>query len=46
LIRTSYKRSGAKVEATIELPGKLSGVLIWKGKEYTLHPGEQKFGLN
>jgi len=45
LIRTSYKRSGDKVDATIELPGKLTGVLVWKGKEYPLHSGEQKFEL-
>jgi hypothetical protein len=45
LIRTSYKRNGDKVEATIQLPGKLGGVLVWKGKEYPLHPGEQKFDL-
>jgi hypothetical protein len=45
LIRTSYKHRGDTVEATIELPGKLTGVLVWKGKEYSLHPGEQKFEL-
>jgi hypothetical protein len=45
LIRTSYRRSGEKVDATIELPGKLAGMLVWKGKEYPLHSGEQKFEL-
>lgn len=45
LIRTSYKRSGDKIEATIELPGKLTGVLVWKEKEYPLHSGEQKLEL-
>jgi hypothetical protein len=45
LIRTSYKRRGDTVDATIELPGKLTGVLVWKDEEYPLHPGEQKFEL-
>jgi alpha-L-rhamnosidase len=45
LIRTSYKRSGGKLDATIELPAKLTGVLVWKDKEYPLHPGEQKIEL-
>jgi alpha-L-rhamnosidase len=45
LIRTSYKRIGDKIEARIELPGKLTGLLVWKEKEYPLHPGEQKFEL-
>ena len=44
-IRDSYKRIGDKIEASIELPGKLTGLLIWKEKEYLLHPGEQKFEL-
>ena len=44
-IRTSYKRNGNTVDATIELPGKVTGVLVWKSKEYPLHPGEQKLEL-
>jgi alpha-L-rhamnosidase len=45
LIRTLYKHNGDKLEATIELPGKLAGVLVWNGKEYALHSGQQKFEL-
>jgi alpha-L-rhamnosidase len=45
LIRTSYKRNGDEVKATIELPGKLTGVLVWKGQEYPLHSGTQTLEL-
>jgi alpha-L-rhamnosidase len=45
LIRTAYKHKGDKFEATIELPGKLAGVLVWNDKEYALHSGQQKFEL-
>ena len=45
LIHTSYKRIGDRVEATIELPAHLTGVLVWKEKEYRLHSGEQKLDL-
>lgn len=45
MIRTTYKHNGDKYEATIELPGKLTGVLVWKDKEYLLHSGQQKFEL-
>jgi hypothetical protein len=45
LIRTAYKLKDDKFEATIELPGKLAGVLVWNQKEYPLHSGLQKFEL-
>jgi alpha-L-rhamnosidase len=41
-IHISIKRNGSIVEATIELPGKTTGVFAWAGKEYSLHPGKQR----
>ena len=45
-IRTSYKRAGEKVEATIELPVGIRGTLVWKGKELPLHEGLQRLVLD
>jgi alpha-L-rhamnosidase len=41
-IRTSFKRNGDGLEASIELPGKTTGVFRWEGREYPLHPGKQQ----
>jgi alpha-L-rhamnosidase len=43
-IRASFRRNGNSIEATIELPGKTTGVLIWEEKEFPLHPGKQRIG--
>ena len=45
-IRTSFRRGGDKVEATIELPVGITGSLIWKGKVQTLHAGVQHIILD
>jgi len=38
-IQVNYQRAGDNLEATITLPGKLSGSFVWKGKTWPLHPG-------
>jgi alpha-L-rhamnosidase len=43
LIRTSFRREGLAVKASIELPPGLSGELVWRGAQYELHSGEQTF---
>jgi alpha-L-rhamnosidase len=40
-IRVQYQRDGAKAKFVISLPPGLPGILVWKGKEYGLHSGEQ-----
>jgi alpha-L-rhamnosidase len=45
-IRVEYTRAGSGgVEATIQLPSDVAGDLIWNGKIYKLHLGEQKLTL-
>lgn len=42
LIRVQYKKMGSQqLEASIDLPGTLTGVLVWNGKEYPLRSGRQ-----
>jgi len=45
MIRARYKRRASSTEAVISLPEAVSGTLIWKGKSYPLHGGEQNFVL-
>jgi hypothetical protein len=45
MIRTIYRTSADGTEATITLPPSRPGTLIWKGKSYPLHAGEQKVKL-
>ena len=45
-IRATYTASERDVQAHIELPPSLSGKLIWKGREYSLHEGAQDLTLN
>jgi hypothetical protein len=40
--RTSFRRNGNSIEATIELPGETTGILVWRGKEFPLHLGKQR----
>jgi hypothetical protein len=44
-IHVAYRRDGAKVDASIDLPRGLSGRLMWKGKEYPLQEGKQQLSL-
>jgi len=39
LIEVKYERRGTGLEATITLPGKLSGTFVLNGKSQPLHPG-------
>jgi hypothetical protein len=41
----SYRRKGASVEATIELPAGLEGRFQFAGKEQPLHSGVQHLRL-
>ena len=45
-IQTSYRRNGQFVDAVIQLPQGLTGVLVWNNVEHAIHPGEQSFHLN
>ncbi len=42
---TSYRRTSGALDATIILPDELSGVFVWDGKEYAIHPGSQTLHL-
>jgi hypothetical protein len=44
-IRVSYRRKGASVEATIELPAGLEGRFQLAGRDQPLHSGVQHFRL-
>jgi alpha-L-rhamnosidase len=44
-ITVDYTRDDAGVKASIQLPPQISGNLIWSGKAYRLHPGQQQFTL-
>ena len=45
-IRTSYRRKGEKVEAVIELPQGVNGILVWKSQTIQLHAGAQRLALD
>jgi alpha-L-rhamnosidase len=45
-IRVAYRRQGTKADFAIALPEGLPGVLVWNGKEYPLHSGEQSLQLD
>ncbi len=45
-ISTSYSLQNGKWNINIMLPSKITGKLIWKGKEYALKEGESKFTIN
>ncbi len=42
LVRVKYDRAGAGVEAELTLPDGVSGELVWKGRLWVLHGGEQR----
>jgi len=45
-ISVSLQRKGVNgIAADISLPGKLTGVFVWKGKEVLLKSGAQKIEL-
>ena len=44
-IEVSYAPKGSGVGADINLPGGVSGDLVWKGKTISLHPGRQQLLL-
>jgi hypothetical protein len=39
-ISVEYKQVGGRINATIQLPERVAGRFIWKGKTYTLKPGK------
>ena len=45
MIRTSYRRTGRAVEASITLPEGLQGVFLWRNFHYALRGGTQHFRL-
>ncbi|MDE3200716.1 MAG: alpha-L-rhamnosidase, partial [Acidobacteriota bacterium] len=45
MIDVSYKRKGAGLDATVVLPGSLTGTFVWNGKTETLKPGENHLTL-
>ena len=44
-IEVSYVAKGTGVSADINLPGDVSGDLVWKGKTISLHSGRQQLSL-
>lgn len=45
MILASYHKGAKNTEASITLPDSVLGTLVWKGRSYPLHPGEQKLQL-
>ena len=45
LVQIQYDRAGAGVQAEVTLPEGLSGDLLWKGRSWTLHGGDQRMSL-
>jgi hypothetical protein len=45
MIRMTWSRSGTRIEAEVELPGKLSGEFVYQGRRQPLHPGINKIRL-
>jgi hypothetical protein len=45
MISARYHKRRQGTEASITLPNSLSGTLVWKGKSYQLHAGEQMIHL-
>lgn len=44
-IAVQYKVSNGKINATINLPGKVEGRFVWKNKSYPLKPGKNPINL-
>ncbi|MBK0379786.1 alpha-L-rhamnosidase-related protein [Mucilaginibacter segetis] len=44
-IAVNYVKSGGKWSLKIGLPGKTTGILVWKGKNYPLSGGNNNFNL-
>lgn len=44
-IVTEFTRKSTEWNATITLPNGLDGTLVWKGRDYPLHPGKQTLSL-
>jgi len=45
MVLTSYRKRAGVTDASVTLPDSVSGTLVWKGKSYPLHTGEQDFKL-
>jgi alpha-L-rhamnosidase len=45
MIFARYDKGVNTTKASITLPESISGTLVWKGKSYSLHPGEQTLQL-
>ena len=45
MIKTRYDKGANTTKASITIPDSVSGTLVWKGRSYPLHPGEQTFQL-
>jgi len=44
-VSVSYKVKGSRLQASVELPDGVDGVLVWKGRSQELHPGVNQFSL-
>jgi hypothetical protein len=44
-VSVHYKVSGDKLQASVELPEGVDGVLVWKGKQQHLRPGKNNLNL-
>ena len=44
-VQAKYQRTATGVQAEITLPEGIPGELLWKGRSWTLHGGEQRMSL-
>jgi len=45
MVEVRYVRGTGGVEATVNLPGNVTGELVWQGRKMQVHSGEQKLSL-
>jgi alpha-L-rhamnosidase len=45
LIKVDYEKTGAGLDAKVEMPGNIEGDIVWKGKRIPLHQGQQEIHL-
>jgi hypothetical protein len=45
MVEVKYKRGANGVEARVKLPTGEKGELVWEGKAYAVHEGEQTLNL-
>jgi len=44
-VEVQYVRGAGRVEARLKLPAGVGGELLWRGRQFSLHGGEQTISL-